>query len=117
MYVKVLRWIARLSALLVAGGYVVLFVGEFNPAHSGPPTSLVEWAGQVLLTATCMGMLIAWRWELPGAILSLASLLAFTLLIRMGHHAVLFVFAAPGILFLLDWLARRSATSPRSHPL
>jgi hypothetical protein len=62
-------------------------------------------------------MLIAWRWELPGAILSLTSLVAFTLMIRMGNHAVLFVFATPGILFLVDWVIRKAAMSPRHQPL
>jgi hypothetical protein len=52
-------------------------------------------------------MLLAWRWELAGAALSLASLVAFTMLIRMGHHTVLYVLAIPGTLFLADWLVRR----------
>src|SRR5690349_19346012 len=92
----ILRWIARLSALLIAGGFVVLVAGEMLAPHSAPPTKLIEWTGIALLTATCVGMLLAWRWELPGALMSLTALIAFSLLIKMGHHTVLFVFALPG---------------------
>lgn len=103
----VLRWLARRSGLVVAGGYVALALGDLlNPRSPGPST-LLEWTGIALLTAACAGYLLAWRWELSGAAMSLASLLSFTLLIRMGHHTVLFVFAAPGMLFLADWLLRR----------
>jgi hypothetical protein len=103
----ILRWIARLSALVIAGGYVYLVAGEMLSPHSAPPTKLIEWTGIALLSATCIGMLLAWRWELPGAVLSLGALIAFSLLIKMGHHTVLFVFALPGSLFLADWLVRR----------
>ena len=107
MPVLILRWIARLSGLLIAGGYVLLVIGEFANPHSGPPSTFVEWAGIALLTATCAGVLVAWRWELPGAVLSLASLIAFTAVVHFRHHTVHVVLAIPGILFLADWLLRR----------
>ena len=110
MPVLVLRWIARLSGLLVAGGYVLIVVGDFTNPHAGPPLTFVEWAGLALLTATCAGMLVAWRWELPGAILSLASLATFTAVIHFNRHTVHFVLAIPGVLFLADWLVRRRHT-------
>lgn len=119
VFLTALHWLARLSGLVVAGGYVALVVGDLTNPHSGPPSTLIEWTGIALMTATCAGMLVAWRWELPGALLSLASLVAFTLLIRMGHHTVLFVLPIPGILFLTDWLIRnrRMATSAPSQHL
>jgi hypothetical protein len=110
VFLAALRWLARLSGLVVAGGYVLMVIGDVSQPHSGPPSTLIEWTGIVLMTATCAGMLIAWRWELPGAVISLVSLLAFTLLIRMGHHAVLIVLAAPGVLYMADWLLRRHGT-------
>lgn len=113
MFASVLRWIARLSALLIAGAYGLLVIGEITQPHSGPPTKFLESAGIALLTSTCIGMLIAWRWELPGAIASLASLVAFALIVRMRRHGILVVFAIPGILFVVDWLARRF-TLPRT---
>ena len=110
VFTIVLRWLARLSGLIVAGGYVVVLFGEVLTPHSGRPPNVLEFGGQVLLTAACIGMLIAWKWELPGAVLSLACLLAFTLLIRMNRHTVIAVLAMPGILFTADWLLRRLRT-------
>jgi hypothetical protein len=106
-FLTVLRWTARLSALVVVGGFVILVVGEFLQPNSGSPSHILLSTAVPLLTATCTGMLVAWRWELAGATISLVALLAFTLLVRMGHHAILFVFAVPGLLFLVDWVLRR----------
>jgi hypothetical protein len=55
-------------------------------------------------------MLVAWRWELPGAILSLVSLVAFTAVIHFPQHKIHLVLAVPGLLFLADWLLRRRHT-------
>jgi len=62
------------------------------------------------LTGTCAGMLLAWRWELTGAIVSLVSLIGFTLLIRMNNHSMTVVLAVPGILYILDWFLHRHRT-------
>jgi hypothetical protein len=105
--VNTLRWFARISGLLIAGMYTLMVIGEFTHPHSSAPSTVLEWSGIVLLTATCAGMLIGWRWELPGAILSLVALVIFTLIIHMRYHTILFVFATPGILFLADWLVRQ----------
>jgi hypothetical protein len=112
-FLTILRWIARLSALFIGGAYVLMLAGEILTPHSGPPSTLIEWTGIVLITATCLGMLLAWRWELPGAALSLVSLIAFALLIRMGPHTVLYVLAVPGTLFLADAILRK-AGAPHS---
>ena len=102
-----LRWIARLSALLVTGGFLLILAGELFSPHSGSGPDLRAWAGIVLLATTCVGMIVAWKWELPGAALSLLSLGAFTLLITFNRYTVHLVLATPGILFLADWLLRR----------
>jgi hypothetical protein len=105
--VAALRWAARFSGLLVAGAFLLVIAGELLGPHSGPPSKIREYTGIALVTATCAGMLVAWRWELPGAALSLASLVAFTLVIHFRQHTVHMVLAVPGLLFLADWLIRR----------
>src|ERR1035441_30935 len=75
--------------------------------HDGPFRTLpifVEGTGIALLSATCAGMLVAWRWELTGAVVSLVSLIGFTLLIRVNNHSITAVLAVPGILYILDWV-------------
>lgn len=102
-----LRWLARVSALVIAGGFLLMVAGEMLSPHSRPPSHLREWAGILLLALTCAGMLLAWRWELPGALVSLASLAAFTAVITFRRHTVHIVLALPGLLFLADWLLRQ----------
>jgi hypothetical protein len=109
---SILRWFARLSALVIAAGFVAMVAGEMSSSQSTPPKQLIEWTGIILLSTACAGMLIAWRWELPGAVLSLASLVAFALTIRMNRHTVLFVMAIPGILFAIDSLWGRRLHLP-----
>jgi hypothetical protein len=66
-----------------------------------------EWAGIVLVTSAIVAMLVAWRWELAGALLSLAALGAFVVMVRMSNHAVVAVVASPGLLFAAGWVLRR----------
>jgi len=107
-----LRWLARLSALLVAAAFLLLIAGETLHPHSGPPTEFVEWLGISLLAAAVVGMVLAWIWELPGALVSLACLSAFVAIVRMRDFAWIAVVAAPGLLFLADWLYRRFLHAP-----
>jgi len=113
---SVLRWLARISGLLVAGACVLLWVGDLVNPHSGPPSNALEWAGIVFIATACAAMFVAWRWELPGALLSLLSLGAFAALIRGDRtfHLAILVMAIPGLLYSLDWLARRGHAG-RSH--
>ena len=101
-----IRWTARLAALLVAGVFLSFVLGEFTHPHSGPPTQLREWAGILLLTSATVGIVLAWKWELPGALLSLAALAAFIPVARIHRYDVVAVADIPGVLFLLDWLLR-----------
>lgn len=104
---SVVRWSARLAALALAVIYVFMIIAEFASPHSGPPTYWFEWAGIGLLTLTCVGAVLAWKWELPGAVVSLASLILFMILIRARiNDIVILVIAAPSLLFLADWLGR-----------
>jgi hypothetical protein len=114
-----LRWAARATALLLAGTLLLLLSGEIFSPHSGPPTHFREFAGFGLMAAWLAGMFVAWRWELPGALLSLGALAAFGPVVRMRGYGVIAVAAVPGILFLADWAARRisSHSNTRSSPM
>ena len=102
----VLRWTARLAALGLACMYGLMVIGEFTSPHSGPPTQFIEWAGIALLTVACLGPLLAFKWELGGAITSLSALAVFMVMLRVRADIVVLVAATPAILFLADWVAR-----------
>ena len=107
-----LRWAARLSALLVTGAYTLLMIGEIASPHSGGPSTFLEWTGIALLTIAALAMLLAWRWELQAGLLSLAALAMQAVLIHGSHtyHLVLLTMATPGVLFCLDWFVRRASS-------
>jgi hypothetical protein len=110
VFLQAPRWLAKISALTITAGFLVLAGGEILASHSGGPSTFSEWTGILLLIVVSAGMMLAWRWELWGAVLSLTALCVFALVIRMGHYTVLL--AIPGWLFLLDWLLQRSAQPP-----
>jgi hypothetical protein len=100
------HWAARGAALLVAGTFLLLLAGNLLDPYSPGPTHFREWAGIVLLLAAIAGMLAAWKWELPGALLSLLTIAAFVPVAGMHRYGVIAFAAIPGILYLGDWLLR-----------
>lgn len=116
-----LRWLARLSGLVIAVIYgltiAMMLEGSFHYLHhfphlhrpQYPVLTHVQWLGVGLLAATCIGLLAAWIWELFGAVLTLVSAAALLVLMAMkqlvGVHLVLPVF--PGALFLISGILRR----------
>lgn len=109
----ILRWTARASGLLIAGAYAYLMIGEMATPHSGSPSTFLEWAGIALLTAAVIAMVLAWRWELPAAIFSLAALGVHAAIIHgsQTYHRVLLTMAVPGVLYCVDWFVRYRAAA------
>jgi len=73
--IKILRWIARICsilALLLAIG-ILLTPGA---ASVDKDQVLVYWVLTGIWLVGVLGLLIAWRWELAGAIVALAALIS-----------------------------------------
>ena len=101
----ILRWIARVAAVLIAATFFAFVAGE--PVGSLRAIHAREWVGMMLLFACIVAMLFAWKWELPAALVSLFALGAFAAVVRMNRYDVLIIAAIPNLLFLLDWKLRR----------
>jgi uncharacterized membrane protein YoaT (DUF817 family) len=101
----IIRWIARIAAVLIAATFFAFVVGE--PKGSLRTIHAREWIGMVLLFACIAAMLAAWKWELPAALVSLFALGAFAAVVHMNRYDVLVIAAIPNLLFLLDWKLRR----------
>jgi glucose-6-phosphate-specific signal transduction histidine kinase len=91
---------------------VAFLVGEgFNPKQLAP----AEWIGFLFFpVGICVGLIIAWRKEGLGAIIVIASLIAFYITSIVTAAAfpkgwAWEVFAAPGFLFALCWYRSRKA--------
>jgi hypothetical protein len=112
-----LRWTARLSAVIVAGAYAVLMIGEMATPHSGAPSTVLEWTGIALLTIAAGALLLVWKWELEAGLVSLAAVALHALMIPGSpqYHRALMVMATPGVLCCLDWFAQR-AVFAREQP-
>lgn len=113
--VLVLRWAARgLAALLF------LFWGSFFLHH------LQEWfmdlgklpppwvfAAQGLHLLFLLGLVVGWRWEVPGALLVLAGAIPFFFWAAAGRNSLLFTSATclPALLWLACGLLSRLGLS------
>lgn len=105
-----LRWIARVAAVLVAAIFLFQLGGEIFYPHSGPPVHSREWTGIGLLLLAIAGMLAAWKWELRGALLSIAAVACFVFVAGLNRYDVIAALFAPGGLFLTDSLIRTTRT-------
>ena len=109
----VLRWVARGSGLFLAWVYLTQVLGHALQPDSGAPAAVREWLGIALLSICCLAVVISWHWQLLGAVLSLAALLSFVIVIRFTDLLLIAALAGPGVLYLLDWLAHRPLSKPR----
>jgi hypothetical protein len=111
---KFIHWAARLVALVVAAFFIFLITAEVVSPHSRPPSGFAEWTQITLLVCVVLGMLLAWKWELAGAVFSLVALLVWVALVRIYRYPdIIVLLAAPGILYLSDWLLRFSPQPTR----
>lgn len=96
-----LKWLARFSALALAGFFLFFAFSELR-ARSGPPQGS-EWISLTLLAIACFAPIFAWKWELPAAIVSLSSLVLFVLVEQFSNLPVATLVAVPSILCAMDW--------------
>jgi len=109
---SIVRWTARVGAILIAATLLTFALGE--PAGPLSAIGLRDWAGMTLLFGAIAAMLLAWKWELTASLISLFALAAFAAVVHVRSYEVLILFAAPDILFLLDWKLRSIHPAPIS---
>jgi len=106
---RIVRWVARGSGLAGIGFMLASVVAQrANPFQMQSSDLLLFLC---FPSAVAVGMILAWFWELGGAVIALGGLTAFYAANRFlvgdspGWHFL--AFAAPGILFLISALLRR----------
>ncbi len=67
--ITVLRWIARVWSLIIAG--VVLLIIVMPDENVSGPVPLIEWVEVGLVGVAAVALLLAWRWEAAGALIAL----------------------------------------------
>jgi hypothetical protein len=117
----VIRRIAKVWSIASIGFTLLMLVGELIAPHAPPPTALRDLLGLFFFPfGTCVGMVLAWRWEGLGGAITVGSLLAFyaTLYIADGRFPrgpFFLLVAAPGFLFLLSWAITITSKKKEKH--
>lgn len=103
--VMMARWSAR-----VLSGLIVLFFGFFLVAHlfgdQGGPSRPLVWNDYVILVTlvlSLVGLLLAWKWELAGAAITLISI---AICAAVNWKVLVFpgaLIPLAALLYLLSW--------------
>jgi hypothetical protein len=112
--VKIIRWIARIWSLLI---FVFVVIRLFLPdPNATEPVPAEDWFLLSLWGVSVLGLLVAWRWEPVGAIITIASMLFREIMwvVLRGSWWVNFlllwaVVLPPAVLFLIAWGLERKA--------
>jgi len=111
--IKILRWVARITAALTASLILMIFVGEGLNEGFDPLLHLTgrETAMMAAFAYLWLGLLLGWKWELIGGLTSVGGLIAFYILDfsfsgTFPDGPFFLLFGAPGFLFLYLGLKR-----------
>ncbi len=117
---RIVRWIARLWSIAILA-FVLLRIFTPDP-YATEPVPAEDWFLLSLWGVAVLGLLLAWRWERVGSLVTIATMffreLAWVVLKGPWLAGFLLFWAflvPPAILFLIAWrLDRRaSAASPQ----
>lgn len=112
---QLLRWVARIGSIVCAAVLMAfIFGGNERLPQQEEWLQLAFFPGGILL-----GMALGWKNELLGGVVTVLSLLAFYAmqLIQAGNLPAgpwFFIFASPGILFLVAWFAEKLSSQSSS---
>ena len=87
---KAMRWVARFLALIAVGLFVFFAVelgAKVFPALSWGPQGIPLLVAVVVALA---GVLVAWRWELVGGVMTVAGVAAIMALVCLGSGTDMF---------------------------
>ena len=106
--IPVIRWIARISSIVIVVFLLLMFIGEaLSPNHQSATIKSRETLGlHFFPIGLCLGLILAWKWEKAGGIIAIASMVAFQLTITDAPLWMLGL-ATPGLLFIISWISSR----------
>jgi hypothetical protein len=112
--IRVVRWIARGFSGLAAALILLIFVGEGLTEGFGSflRLSMRETVMMVAFVAMWLGLLLSWKWELSGGLLTICGVIAFYLLDyafsgTFPRGPYFLILASPSLLFLYCGLQTR----------
>ncbi len=119
--VRVVRWIARGFSGLAAALILIIFIGEGLTEGFLPllRLSVREALLMIAFLAVWLGLLLGWKWELYGGLLTVCGMAAFYLFDYLfsgtfPRGPFFLILASPGLLFLYCGLRAREETEAES---
>jgi len=103
----IFRWTARVVGTVMVGFSMLIAIGEGVP---NPFTqSFVIGLGFLALTLVLTGILLAWRWEFSGALMSIVGWVLFVVAENINWRNSLFfiLLGVPSLLYLGSYFLRR----------
>lgn len=112
--VSIIRWIARIWSLVI---FIVVLMFIFSPDEQATgPVPFEDWFLLSFWGVAVLGLLVAWRWELVGGIITIATMflreLAWVILKGgwMVNFLMIWLFILPpAVLFIVAWDLERKA--------
>ena len=106
---KIIRWIARIWAALMAALILFIFIGDAAADGIGPIFNLTtrEMVMMAAFLAVFVGLILAWKWELLGGWMIVGGMGVFYVLDfafsgTFPRGVTFLLIALPGILFLIS---------------
>ncbi len=111
---KIIRWTARITSAVTALIIIMFFIGEDYEEGYQPllNLSLKNSLLMVAFFALWLGLILGWKRELAGGLLTISGLAAFYLIYYLfsasfPHGPFFLIFASPGFLYLYLGIACR----------
>jgi hypothetical protein len=118
---KIIRWVARIWTIPVV---ILALVAVLTPDQnaSGDPAHWLSSFFLVMYGIAAMGLVIGWRWELAGGLITIVTLvMRDTFYIIMGGtwvENILFVWVPlipPAVMFLIAWRMEKTSKIYRNE--
>jgi hypothetical protein len=106
VWLKIIRWTARIIALLVVAFFLMMFIGESMGNNTPMPLTSRDYFILSLYGITMVGLVIGLWFEFLGGLISLISTLTHIIFLSREGHGGLFIFylmLIPSIMYLLSW--------------
>jgi len=108
---KTLWWITRVLSTIIIVGSLLFYLAYtlFPESGEGNPITTKEIIGVCIVVICFIGLLVAWKWEMPGAIISLISYAALAVMNPMILvPSPMYLWPATAVLFILLWKRKKN---------
>ena len=108
---KTLWWVTRVLSTVIIVGSILFYLAYliFPESGEGNPLRTEEIIGFCFVVIGFIGLLLAWKWEMPGAIV---SLIAYAALAMMNPMILLpspmYLWPVTAVLFTLLWKKKKN---------